>query len=339
MKSLFNMKGTERAAALLVILGRDVAADIMKHLDEKSIEKLSLEMVRIEKMSGFEKEELFGEFLLELKKIKGTTSGGINRARQMISDVFGEERADELISRVKLKDPKADFEYLNDIEPSLLLSLIGNEETHIIALVLGFLKAKTSAQLLKLLPKDRARDVAVRMAKASEPSAEVALTVAKRIKERYLALEDSGLDGTTGDRGVNSLINIFSHMTSEQERRLMGALDSQKPELSKKIKELIFVFENVSNLSNGDIRILIDELNDDRIIAYALKGSGDDIRFKFLRNMSQNRASDILDEMNLMGAVRMEDIEEARGIITDVMKNLSDNGVIVVPRDGEVYID
>ncbi len=337
MKSLFKMKGTERAAALLVILGRDAAADIMKHLDDDSIEKLSAEMVRINRLSAFEKEELFGEFMLELKGIQTNNSGGMNRAKELISNAFGKEKAEELISKISRKEPSVDFSYLNDADPSLLLSVLGSEEVHVIALVLMFLKPTISGQLLKLLPREKAKAVGIRMAKGDRPSNEVACAVAKKIKERYMALENE--ISFEGEGGVDSLVNIFSHMTSAQESRLLGELDQRRPELSKKIKDVIFVFENISNLSNGDMRILIDEINNDELVSYALKGAGDDIRFKFLRNMSQNRATDILEAMDIMGPVRIEEIEYARGVITDIMKDLSDNGVIVIRRDGEIYVD
>jgi len=338
MKSLFNMKGTERAAALLVILGKNVAADIMKHLDEDSIEKLTKEIVRIEQLDGFEKEELFGEFLLELKKSSKRDSGGINRAREMLKEAFGDEKADSLVARINDSNPEAGFAFLNDAEAPDLIALLSGENPQMIALVLRYINPKKAGQVLKQLPGTVAKEVALKMAKSSNPSGEAAVAVARAIKEKYKVMKEKSGSGDP-EQGVDSLISILSHMTSDQERNLMGRLDGEKPELKQKILNKIFVFENILNLSNNEVRILIDEINDDLIIGKSLKGAGDDIRFKVLRNMSQNRASDVLGEMELMGPVRIDEIEDARNYILDIMRSLSDNGVIVIKRDGEIYVE
>ncbi len=338
MNSLFNMKGTERAAALLVILGKDAAADIMKHLDEESIEKLTREMVRIQRLESFEKEELFGEFLIELRKCSSGNTGGINKAREIVREAFGDEKAVEIIGRINQKNPEAGFAFLNDVDPSVVLSILSNENAQMIALVLSFLKPKKAGQILKEMPKDRAREVALKMAKLTKPSPEAAMAVSKAMKARFREIQENET-GIESGNGINSLVNILSHMTSEQERSFIGRLDFEQPDLKKRILERIFVFDNIINLSNSEVRILIDEVNDDLIIAKALKGAGDDIRFKLLRNMSQNRATDIINEMELMGPVRIDEIERSRAVIVDIMKSLSDNGVITVKRDGEIYVD
>jgi len=99
------------------------------------------------------------------------------------------------------------------------------------------------------------------------------------------------------------------------------------------------MFENIANLSNKEIRILIDEINDDFTIAKSLKGAEDDVKFKILRNMSQNRAENVLSEMSAMGAVRLKDVEECRDYIVSIMRELNENGLIVLRRDGEVYVE
>lgn len=338
MKSIFNMKGTERAAALLVVLGKDVASDIMKHLDEDSVELISQEMMKIEGLDQGEKEELFGEFMLELKKSSGASTGGVNKAREMLFDAFGKERADELINKIEDSDPESGFKFLNEVDVSVILSLISGENSQMVALIFSYLTPQKAARVLKELPREKAQEVAVKLAKLSNPSPEAAVAVSRVLKEKYKIIKEKEGQGDS-ETGVNSLVNILAHMTSEQERNIIGSLDIQEPALKKKIMDKIFVFDNIINLSNNEIRIIIDELNDDILVAKALKGAGDNIRFKFLRNMSQNRATDILSEMDLMGPVRIEDIEEARNSIVDLMKILDENGVITIKRDGEIYID
>jgi flagellar motor switch protein FliG len=338
MKSIFDMSGTERAAALLVMLGQEIASQVMKHLDEDSIEAITAGMIKVQTLSQEDREDLIGEFMIELRRSSRTASGGINRARKMIIDAFGVEKADEMISRIENKDPESGLKFFAEMEDSDAFNLLKDEDPGVIALVLSYIDPAKAAKILKQLPGEKSRVVAVKLARMSNPSPEAAVAVARALKKRYKKIQDlKGEKGVEG--GVDSLMGILAHMTSSQEKNILKDIDITLPHLSKEILERIFVFENVVKLSNSEVRILIDEINDDSVIARSLKGAGDDIRFKFLRNMSQNRAADIISEMDLMGPVRLSEIDECRDYIVDIMRSLNENGVIVMRRDGEIFVE
>jgi len=332
------MTGTEKAAALLVLLGPEIASEILRHLDEDSIEKLTAGMVRVQSLPEEEKEDLIGEFIIELRRNSKNPSGGINRARKMIVDAFGEEKADELVKKIESRDTEAGFKFLNELEDIQLVNLLREEQPQIIALVIKFISPQKAGMVLKSLPADKSREVGVKLVKMKNLSSEAAVAVARALKKRCRDMkkieDDKSITG-----GMESLASIMSHMSSEQERNLLREIDIAVPHISKEIMEMIFTFENILNLSNKEIRILIDEINDDFTIAKSLKGAEDDIKFKILRNMSQNRAEGILTEMSAMGAVRLKDVEECRDYIVNIMRELNENGVILLKRDGEIYIE
>ncbi|HOV08522.1 MAG TPA: flagellar motor switch protein FliG [Spirochaetota bacterium] len=338
MKSIFDMTGTEKAAALLVILGAEIAAEIMKHLDEESIEKLSKEMIKMQSLPPEEKEELIGEFIIELKRNSKNLYGGKNRAKRLLSDTFGEEMAEELIKKIENRDAESAFKFIENIPDGDFINLIKDEPPQVIALIMKYIDPKKGGKLLKSLDTKVAKDVALRLAKLKGHSAEAAVAVARAIKKRYNEYKKQSSDGLMAG-GIDSLLSIISHMSSEQEKKLLNNIDISIPEISRELAERIFTFENVANLTNVEMRILIDEINDDYLIAKALKGATDDIKFKFLRNMSQNRATEIINEMNLMGPVRLSEIEECRAKIVDIMRYLEENGVITLKRDGESYVE
>ena len=338
MKSIFDMSGTEKAAALLMILGPEIASDIMKHLDETSIEKLSSEMIRLKSLPAGEKEDLIGEFLIELKRSRKSVYGGKNRARKLISDTFGEEKAEELINKIENRDADAAFKFLNDADDRDFISLVKNEQPQVIALVCKYVTAKKAGLLMKSLDAGTAKTVALRIAKMTSHSPEAAVAVARAMKKRYNEMKTRG-SGDENASGIESLISIISHMSSEQEKKILQSMDISMPHISREISERIFSFENVLNLTNVEIRILIDEINDDYLLAKALKGAGDEIKFRFMRNMSQNRATEILGEMDLLGPVKLSEIDECRGRIVDIMRVLNENGVITLRRSGEIYVE
>ena len=337
MKSIFDMTGTEKAAALLMILGADIASEILRHLDEESIEKLSAGILRMQSLPADEKEELIGEFIIEIRKSPKNSTGGINKARMMIADAFGEDKADELVQKIENRDVESNFKFLNELKDSDLIDLLNDEHPQVVALVINFLKPQKAGMVLKNMTPARSKEVGVKLAKMKNPSLEAAVAVARALKKRWKSKEEAYENDNIG--GIKSLTSILNHMSSDKEKELLKVMGITDPTLSKEIMEMTFTFENIVNLSNREIRLLIDEINDDYVIAKSLKGAGDDIKFKILRNMSQNRAESVLTEMSDMGAVRLKDVEECREYIVDIMQKLDDNGVIVIRRDGETYIE
>ena len=337
MKSIFDMTGTEKAAALLMILGPDIASEILRHLDEESIEKLSAAIARMQSLPEDEKEELIGEFIIEIRRSPKNSTGGINKAKKIVVDAFGEEKADELIKKIESRDVESNFKFLNELQDSDLLDLLKDEQPQVIALVIKFLKPQKAGMVLKNLAPAKSKEVGVKLAMMKNPSLEAAVAVARTLKKRWKSKENVYENDNIG--GVKSLANILNHMSSDQEKELLKIMEITDPHISKEIMEMTFTFENILNLSNREIRILIDEINNDFVIAKSLKGADDDIKFKILRNMSQNRAESVLTEMDAMGPVRLKEVLECRDYIVNIMHQLDETGVILIKRDGETYIE
>ncbi|HDP80395.1 MAG TPA: flagellar motor switch protein FliG [Spirochaetes bacterium] len=338
MKSIYDMSGTERAAALLVAMGPDVAAEILKHLDEDSINTLSLEIARLDRLSVEDKENLIGEFLLGLRKNRKMLSGGENIAKDILVGAFGEEKAGGILKKLNRQNLEKGFDFLAGIDAEILTGFLQDEHPQTIAVALAYLPSAKSAEILQGLAPITAKDVAIRMARMEKTSPEAVLEIARVLRKKY---EDSRLAGRDYEAagGVDTLVEIISHMGGEQEKKLMDHFDRAIPAVSKEIRDRIFVFENVANLSNQEMRVLIDEIGNDYTIARALKGAGDELRFKFMRNMSRNRATDVLTEMDSMGPVRVSEIQESRDFIVGVMKDLNDNGMITIKKVKEKYVE
>jgi flagellar motor switch protein FliG len=335
MKDVFEMSGVERAAALMVALGPRVASEIMKHLDEESIDTLTGEIAKIDRLSPQEREELIGAFLIDLRKEKRRLRGGEGTARQILVKTFGEDKANEILSKFVNIDVDKEFAALSEIENEALTSFLKDEHPQTIAVAMSFLAAEKSAAIMTALDKDKAKEVAVRMARMDRVMPEAVAGIVRTIKKRYHDYQKKNQGLSAG--GLDTLIDILQHMPGDEERKIIQDLEIAMPNVSQQITDKIFTFENVTSLTNQEMRILIDAINDDSVIAKALKGAGDEIRFKFLRNMSQNRATDILGDMDFMGVVRLSEVEDYRRKITSVMRALDDNGVINL-RGGQTFV-
>jgi flagellar motor switch protein FliG len=338
MKSIAELSGIEKSAMLLVVLGADVASRVLTYLDEMTIFKIAQEIIKIDNIKIEEKEELIGEFLLDLKKNKGTIQGGENLARDILKAAFGDEKAEEILNNLTYADIEKGFSFIKSIDPDVLTSILEKEHPQIITATLYYLSPIQTAAILKKLPADVSKDIIKRMAKMEKPSPKAVIELVRILRRNYEKYREPNNKMEKTD-GINILIDIIDKMNPDQGKRLMEYFEIRLPQISEKIKERIFNFENILNLTHQEIQILIDQINDDYLIAKALKGAGDDIKFIFLRNMSQNRATDVINDMENMGALRLSEINESRSYITRIMRMLNDNGYITIKKDQEKYVE
>ena len=336
-KSIYNMNGVERAAAFLTVIGEDAASEIFKNLDEESILKLTVEMAKISSISASEKEDLIGEFYLALRDENSNDKGGPGKARKFLESAFGVEKTKEIFFKLKIKNVDKEFDFLKEADPEVAAMLLKDEMPQTIAVTLFHLDPKLSVEIMKAFPLDLKKSVAVKLAKIQKIAPEAALKIAEALKERYN--KQQGIDkDLSKSGGVDSLAQIVNFMSHDSERQLLKNLDNIVPDISNMVRNKIYSFEHILDLSNKDIRLLIDHVGSDKLIALALKGLGDDIRFKIFRNLSENRAKDMLEEINVLGKVRASEAGEAREYIVKIMRGLDESGVISIKREGETYV-
>ncbi len=325
-----------RAAAFLIAIGPSAAAEVMRNFDEDTVIRLTSEMAHIESLSPSQKEEIIGDFMVEINRIKNTSFGGEAVAKRILVESLGEERAGEIFDKAQQLSPRAQFAFLKDIPPETVKQLLDGEQQQTIAVVLAYIAPEKAARILTLLA-DEASDIALRIARMSKVVPEAVFRISQALKHKYEKMQSVDFGDTPG--GVDALSEILDHLDGGTEQSILSHLEKSVPDEARKIQEKIYMFENVLSLSNAEIRILIDEINDDSLIALALKGAGDEIRFRFLRNMSNNRATDILNDMNDMGAVRMSEILDSRRQITWIMRQLNDQGRIFLRKDKDTLVE
>jgi flagellar motor switch protein FliG len=338
MKSINEMTGVEKSAMLLVVLGAEVSSRILAHLDEKTVFAIAQEIAKIGDLTMEEKEDLIGAFLIDFKKNKGAVFGGENVAKDILKAAFGDDKADNILNNITHIDVEKGFAFLKNLEPDILTELLRKEHPQTITATLYYLSPSQNAKILKNLPPELSKDIIKRMAKLEKPSPGAVLEIVRDLRNKYEKLKSSTGKGEKMD-GLSILLDILNHMNPEQEKKIMNFFDLNMPRISFRLKERIFGFETVLQLTHREIQILIDEINDDYVIAKALKGAGDELRFKFLRNMSQNRASNVLSEMDNMGPIRLPEITDSRNTIVRVMRTLNDNGTIIVRKEQEQMVE
>jgi flagellar motor switch protein FliG len=332
------MNNVKKAAAFLIAVGQDAAAEILKNLDEDTVIELTTEMSRIENLTPEEREQIIGDFMVAFNKHKQYSFGGEGFVRETLVKSLGMEKAQRIYSKINTVQPESTFAFLKNVDPEIIAQLVSKEHPQTIAVLFSHIDSKIAGDVLRLLPSDIGKDVAIRLAKMNTVSPEAVMQVGQVLKKKYDEMT-SVRSTFQSPGGVDRLADILNHIDPTTEHEIMQHFESLMPDTAREISEKIYTFDSVAGLTNYEVRILIDRLNDDRTISTALKGAGDEIRFKMLRNVSNNRATDIINDMDAMGPIRMSEIMEARREIVRCMRDLDDQGMIVIKKKNEQYIE
>ena len=325
-----DMNGVQKAAILLIALGPEKSAQIFKHLKEEEIEELTLEIANTRSISPTVKEEVIEEFYQVCLAQQYIAEGGIGYAKELLEKALGNEKAQDVITKLTASLQVRPFEFIRKTEPSQVLNFIQDEHPQTIAMILSYLSAGQASLIIGALPPEKQADVARRIALMDRTSPEVIKEV-ERVLERKLSSlinQDYSIAG-----GVDAVVNILNTVDRGTEKRIMESLEIEEPELAEEIRKKMFVFEDILLLDDRAIqRVLRDVDNSD--LGVALKGANEEVQSAIFKNLSSRLASMIKEDMEFMGPVRMKDVEEAQQKIVGIIRKLEDSAEIVISRGG-----
>lgn len=326
-----GIAGRQKAAVLLVSLGTELSSAILRHLGEEEIELVALEIANLPKVSPSEREEVIAEFYQTALAREYVTHGGISYARDVLERAIGSERAGEILDRLSNSLQISPFDAFRRMDPLQLASLLQQEHPQTIALVMAYLKPQQGAALLTSLPAALQAEVALRVALMDRTTPETIREVEAALESKLASLPTQEYT-TVG--GVKALVAIINESDRSTEKAVLESLEAQNPELAGEVKKLMFVFEDLLSLDDRSIQLVLRSV-DSKDLALAIKGASEDLKAAIYRNMSQRAAEALKEEVQLMGPVRVRDVEEAQGRIVTVVRSLEDSGQIIVARGGQ----
>ena len=325
-----DFSGVQKAAILLIALGPERSADIFKHLKEDEIEELTLEIANTRSVSPQVKDAVLEEFYQVCLAQQYIAEGGIGYAKELLDKALGNEKAQEVISKLTASLQVRPFEFVRKTDPSQVLNFIQDEHPQTIAMILSYLTPAQAAMIVGALAPETQADVAKRIATMDRTSPDVIKEV-ERVLERKLSSlinQDYTIVG-----GVDAIVNILNTVDRSTEKHIMETLEIEEPELADEIRKKMFVFEDILLLDDRAIqRVLRDVDNND--LSIALKGSNEEVQNAIFKNLSKRLAAMIKEDMEFMGPVRMKDVEEAQQKIVGVIRKLEDSAEIVISRGG-----
>ena len=325
-----ELSGKQKAALLLISLGPEVSASVYKHLSEEEIERLTLEISGVKKVESAVKENIIEEFHNIALAQDYITQGGIGYAKTVLEKALGPDQAQAILNRLTSSLQARPFDFARKADPSQIFNFIQNEHPQTIALILSYLDPTQAGIILSSLPQEVQADIAKRIAVMDSTSPEV-ISEIESVLERKLSSTVTQDYTETG--GIDAVVEVLNGVDRQTEKTILDALEIQDPELAEEIKKRMFVFEDIVTLDNRSIqRVIRDCENEDLLLS--MKVSSDEVKEIIFRNMSQRMVETFREEMEIMGPVRLRDVEDAQSRIVAVTRRLEDAGEIIIARGG-----
>jgi flagellar motor switch protein FliG len=330
------MSGVRKAAVVLVLMGEEASAEVFKHFSEEEIEKIAREMAALGPVASSVSERVMDEFHSTALAAEYVTRGDVDFARRVLVRTLGPDSARRIVERVQRSfQSTAGFTSLERADPQQLSKFILGEHPQTIALILAHLHAASAAQLIALLPESLRVDVLTRMASLEDISPDVVSRISSVIEQRLKTLGGPSREQHGGVRAVAELFNRLERTVSAT---ALEAIEARKPELALSIRNLMFVFEDLMHVDDTGIRELVSRA-DKKALTIALKGASEEMRQRFLGNMSKRAGEMLREEMEVLGAVRLRDVEKAQQEVVAVARKLEEEGLIVTgAAAGEAYV-
>ena len=328
-KASIALSGIEKASVLLISLGANLSSSVLQQLTPEEIERLTAEIVSLRRIEP----DLRGQVLDECKKNLSDKSvvGGAEYARIILEQVVGGAKAKELLTRLTSGGGVGNFRWLRAVPPPQLAQCIKGERPQVAALVLGHLPAEQAAQVLSALPEHMQGEVALRLTAMQPTDPEVVRGVDEVLIQRLSTSDNAAYTEVGGNEAV---VNILNNVDRGTEKKIMEFLADVATETANEIKEMMFVFEDLINLDDRSIQVILRDVPQDDL-RLALKGSADNVREVFFRNMSQRASETLREDLEASGPVKLRDVEAAQGRIASIARSLDEAGEISIRDNGD----
>jgi flagellar motor switch protein FliG len=324
--------GVRKAAILLIQMGRERAASVLAHLSDTEVERISAEIARLDSINSAETEGVLTEFRDLMVARAHINQGGLSFAQQLLEQSLGPERAAEVIARLNAAAIQMPFQFLHRADPAQLRSFIIDEHPQVIALVLAHMTPDKASLLLSGLSPDMQAEVAHRIAVMDRTSPQIIKAVEATLERRLSSMLQPSESSRVG--GLEPLVDIINRSDRSPERQIVEGLEALDPVLADEIKSKMFMFEDVTTLEDRSIQLVLREV-DSAELALALKGVPDAVRDKITKNLSERAATNLIEEVELLGTVRLRQVEEAQQNIIRIIRRLEEQGQIMVRRGND----
>ena len=317
---------TQKTAIIMMVLGEEEAANVVSHLPPREVQHLGAAMVSVANVSQGAVDMVLDEFVLTMKQQTNLSMGTSDYVQRVFNKALGEDKASSVLNRIIPTRASNGLDILNWMDARSIAEMIRGEHPQIISIIVSFLEHEVAADVLHYLPEDLRADIIMRVAQLETIQPE-ALEELETIMQKQFTSNSAVKSSNVG--GVNQAAKIMNFTKSDMETQIMGNLMERDEDLTGRIQDNMFVFDNLSGVDARSIQVLIRNIETD-LLMVALKGADDLVKDTFLDNMSKRAGVLFLDDMEAKGPMRISEVEEAQKDILRTARRLSDAGEMML---------
>ena len=324
-----DVAGIKKAAILLISLGTETSAEIMRQLPESYIQKISYEIANTDYVNPDEVDEIATEFLEMAQAREYVLDGGVEYARNLLNTALGAQRAKEVIdmlNQIQLRERP--FDIARKADPQQLTNLLLHEQPQTVALILCYMQPDKAAMILSQFSIEKQAEIAERIGTITRTTPAVIEKIEKVIETKFSSFVDNETESVGG---VHTLVEILNSVGRSTEKNIISMLEEKQPELADEVKANLFTFEDIVGLERGDVQKVLREVDNDQL-ALALKGVSEDIKQFIFQNLSSRAVETLQEELQFMGPARLSAVEEAQQKVVAVIRRLDEVGEIYLRR-------
>jgi flagellar motor switch protein FliG len=335
-KQTSGRTGVERAAILLLTLGESEAAEILRHMGAKEVQRLGKTMAELKNVSKEEVRTVLSDFTSAVDVQTSLGVGSDDFLRKVLVNALGEDKAASLMERISLGGQRKGLDALKWMDPRAVMDLVRNEHPQIIAIVLSYLDSDQSAEVLACFPPTVRSDLIARIAilDGVQPSALAELD--DMMEKQFAAAGGTAKSSSLG--GLKAAAEIVNLLDSSMGTAIMADIGKTDERLSSNIQDLMFVFDDLMEVDDRGMQELLRQVAADKLLI-ALKGVDEEFKTKVFKNMSQRAAEMLKSDLESKGPVKLSDVEAAQKEILIAARKLADEGTINLGgKGGEEYV-
>lgn len=325
-----QLTGAQKSAILMMLLGEDGAAEILKNLSPKEVQSLGKEMYSVKNVGQETVNAVLNEFLDIVKEHTGLGFGTDGYIQNVFQKALGDEKAETILSRITPTEAQKPIDLLEWMDARSIAELISTEHPQIISLVLSYLDHDLAAEALQFIPEDLQPEIITRIATLDTVQPEALYNLQEVLKRKF---KENTAVKATKIGGVEAAAKIMNFSNSSTEQKVLQSMKETNSDLLTEIQDQMFVFENLSLSEERDLQVLLREVEEDTLIL-ALKGADETLRDKLLSCVSKKAAANIRDEIAIMGPVKLTEVRKAQKQIVTIARELSAEGKLVLAGTG-----
>jgi flagellar motor switch protein FliG len=328
------MGGTQRAALLLMTLGEQEAAEVLKFMGAQEVQQLGMAMASLKNVSRDDADAVLSGFITDVEE---QTTLGVNTesyVRNILGNAFGESKANTFIDRIMIGDDAKGLDALKWMGSREVVEIVKDEHPQIIAIVLAYLDSQQAADVVERLPEEIRSDILMRVAGLSDIQQSALAEIENLIESKSVDASGGSSRKVGGDKVAADIVNALKPSRGET---ILEQIKEKDPDVSERIQEMMFTFDTLLNVDDRGIQALLREISND-LLVIALKGCDPSVSDKILGNMSKRASTLLREDMEAKGPMKLSEVEGSQKEILDVARRLVDNGDIDLGLGGDEYV-